>query len=123
MTVTYFKRYKMEIELVQARPVPPLPPGYEFVPWHDSLCEMHAQVKFHCFHDEIDAIVFPSLSQRDGCYYLMQEIRQRAGFIPANDERQRGACDTRPLRLQQLGEAGLKGIVPGQVHARAQICR
>jgi GNAT superfamily N-acetyltransferase len=82
MTVTYFKRYKMEIELVHARPVPPLPPGYEFVPWHDSLCEMHAQVKFHCFHDEIDAIVFPSLSQRDGCYYLMQEIRQRAGFIP-----------------------------------------
>src|SRR5262249_46233079 len=34
------------------------------------------------FHDEIDAVVFPSLSTRHGCYYLMREIRRKAGFRP-----------------------------------------
>ncbi len=82
MSLTYFKRFKMEIDLRDAPPVPPLPPGYEWLCWDDSLLGLHAEVKFHSFHDEIDAAVFPSLSSRNGCYYLMGEIRRRPGFIP-----------------------------------------
>jgi GNAT superfamily N-acetyltransferase len=82
MTITYFKRYRMEIDLVDGLSVPALPEGYYWVPWDDSLVGLHAEVKFHCFHEEIDASVFPSLSTQEGCYNLMNEIRKRPGFIP-----------------------------------------
>jgi GNAT superfamily N-acetyltransferase len=82
MSLTYFKRFKMEIDLRNAPPVPPLPPGYHWLAWDDSLLGLHAEIKFSSFHDEIDAAVFPSLSNRNGCYYLMSEIRRRPGFVP-----------------------------------------
>ncbi len=81
MSVTYFKRFKMEIDLYDAQPVPALPPGYYWLPWDDSLVELHAEVKYRSFHDEIDATVFPSLSDRHGCHCLMSEIRRRPGFV------------------------------------------
>lgn len=82
MKISYFKRFKMEIELAFLPPVPPLPDGYRWVPWNDSLLEQHAEVKFHCFQDEIDATVFPSLASREGCARLMAEIRKKHGFQP-----------------------------------------
>ena len=82
MKVTYFKRLKMEIDLYDAPPIPALPDGYSWLGWDESLMGLHAEVKFHCFHEEIDATVFPSLSNRQGCYNLMSEISQRPGFIP-----------------------------------------
>src|SRR5437870_469713 len=82
MNVTYFKRFKMEIDLYDAPPVPPLPPGYYWVAWDESLVGLHAEVKYHSFHEEIDASVFPSLSHRQGCFFLMNEISHRSGFIP-----------------------------------------
>jgi ribosomal protein S18 acetylase RimI-like enzyme len=82
MSVTYFKRYKMEIDLWDAPAVPRLPDGYAWVPWDDSLLGMHAEVKFASFQDEIDATVFASLSNRYGCYCLMSEISRRPGFLP-----------------------------------------
>jgi ribosomal protein S18 acetylase RimI-like enzyme len=81
MSVTYFKRFKMEIDLDEAPPVPALPPGFGWVPWEDSLVGLHAEVKFQSFQDEIDAVVFPSLANRHGCCHLMNEIRRRPGFI------------------------------------------
>jgi ribosomal protein S18 acetylase RimI-like enzyme len=81
-TVTYFKRFKMEIDLYAAPPVPALPKGFYWVPWDDSLVDAHADVKFQSFHEEIDSMVFPSLASRQGCVCLMSEIRQRSGFIP-----------------------------------------
>jgi ribosomal protein S18 acetylase RimI-like enzyme len=83
MKISYFKRFKMEADLWDARLVPPLPDGYQWVPWDDSLIETHAEVKFHCFQDEIDASVFPSLGCRTGCHNLMSEIRRKPGFLPA----------------------------------------
>jgi ribosomal protein S18 acetylase RimI-like enzyme len=80
--IAYFKRFKMEIDLHDAPPVCALPEGYYWVPWDESLLELHAEVKFQCFHEEIDATVFPSLSSRPGCSYLMTEISRKSGFSP-----------------------------------------
>lgn len=80
--ITYFKRFKMEIELKDAPPVVALPEGYHWVAWDETLLDAHADVMFRCFHEEIDGVVFPSLSDRQGCSLLMQEIRRKSGFLP-----------------------------------------
>jgi ribosomal protein S18 acetylase RimI-like enzyme len=80
--ISYFKRFKMEINLYDAPPAPVLPEGYSWVAWDDSLLARHAEVMYECFRDEIDSVVFPSLGDRKGCYHLMSEIRQKRGFLP-----------------------------------------
>jgi ribosomal protein S18 acetylase RimI-like enzyme len=80
-TITYFKRFRMEIDLEQVPLVPPLLVSFGWLSWHDSLVDLHADVKFESFRDEIDALIFPSLSTRQGCVCLMNEIRRRPGFI------------------------------------------
>jgi ribosomal protein S18 acetylase RimI-like enzyme len=81
--ITYFKRFKMEIDLHDACPiVPALPEGYRWVAWEESLLDVHADVMFRSFQNEIDALVFPSLGNRRGCSLLMQEIRHKPGFLP-----------------------------------------
>jgi len=83
MAVTYFKRFRMEIDL--AHPLflaPPLPPNYSLLPWHDSLLDAHAEVKYQSFSLELDANVFPCLGDREGCRRLMREIVSRDGFVP-----------------------------------------
>lgn len=79
--ITYFKRFRMEIDLNPFL-VPPLPEGYSWVPWDDTLLESHAEVMFHSFQEQVDAIVFPSLGNRSGCSVLMTEIRRKPGFLP-----------------------------------------
>jgi ribosomal protein S18 acetylase RimI-like enzyme len=80
--ISYFKRYRMELDLYDAPPIPELPQGYGWVPWGETLLELHAEVKFHSFHEEIDSLVFPSLASREGCVYLMREISRKNGFRP-----------------------------------------
>ncbi|MBX9584791.1 MAG: GNAT family N-acetyltransferase [Gemmataceae bacterium] len=83
---TYFKRYRMEVDLRR----PPsgvfgpavLPAGFVWVAWHDSLLDAHAEVKALSFADETDSVVFPSLGSLDGCRELMVAIRGRPGFCP-----------------------------------------
>jgi ribosomal protein S18 acetylase RimI-like enzyme len=83
MGVTYYKRFRMEIDLSRgALAVPELPADYEWVPWEDSLLERHALAKFESFRCEIDTEVFPSLGDPASCRCLMSEIVQRATFIP-----------------------------------------
>lgn len=81
--ISYFKRFRMEIDL---RDVPldpgPLPEPFFFVPWDEALIPLHAEVKFQSFVDEIDSTVFPSLSSKQGCQALMREIRRKPGFLP-----------------------------------------
>lgn len=82
MGMTYFKRYRMELDL--SRPLftpPPLPRDYDLVDWQDSVLNAHAEAKYHSFCFEIDANVFPCLSDQEGCLRLMREIARRDGFI------------------------------------------
>ncbi len=80
--ISYFKRFRMELDLGPELEGPCLPPGYTLVPWENTLLEAHAATLFECFHEEIDAIVFPSLGSRTGCSYLMTEISRKPGFTP-----------------------------------------
>jgi ribosomal protein S18 acetylase RimI-like enzyme len=79
--ITYFKRFKMELDLQSLPPVPPLPAGYRWVAWEESLLDAHAATMFGSFHEEIDAVVFPSLGDRTGSIALMHEIRRKPGFL------------------------------------------
>jgi hypothetical protein len=82
MGLTYFKRFLMEIELSDRLfDAAHLPAGYRLVAWDESLLEAHADVKFRCFHEEIDAHVFPSLGHPEGCRRLMRDITQGEGFL------------------------------------------
>jgi ribosomal protein S18 acetylase RimI-like enzyme len=82
MSIVYFKRFKMEVDLYEAPPMPLLPRGYSWAPWSEDLAEAHAEVKYYCFQEEVDANVFPSLGSRQGCHLLMREISRKAGFLP-----------------------------------------
>ena len=83
MGLTYFKRYRMEIDLPgRDFAWSDLPVGYRFVPWNESLVGVHAETKYLCFRDEIDANVFPCLGEQAGCRRLMGEIAQKPGFLP-----------------------------------------
>src|SRR5262245_42885124 len=79
----YFKRYRMELDLRLPRPRALLLAGFDWVPWSPGMHESHAQVKFRCFADEIDAVVFPSLGHLSGCRALMTAIATRPGFCPS----------------------------------------
>lgn len=82
MALTYFKRYRMEIDLhagLFSRGE--LPGGYQFVPWHPELLDLHADCKYRSFCCEIDANVFPCLGDREGCQRLMRDIAQRGNFV------------------------------------------
>lgn len=81
MESTYFKRFRMEVDIVAARSAIGIPDGYRLVPWNDSLLEIHARTKHRSFRDEIDSMVFPCLGDAEGCRRLMQEIRLKPGFL------------------------------------------
>jgi mycothiol synthase len=83
MSLTYFKRYRMEIDLSNG-PVarPRLPQGFRLIPWRAALLETHAEAKYLSFRYELDANVFPCLGEYDGCLRLMREIAGREGFLP-----------------------------------------
>lgn len=103
MTVTYFKRYRMQVDLRQTiREIPGQRPDhsglpltneanspvklsgdYSLHPWNNRLIGAHANAKYLSFRDEIDSNVFPCLGDADGCLRLMKEISCRQGFIPA----------------------------------------
>lgn len=83
MALTYFKRYRMEIDLPDRDfSWAALSSGYRFMPWEESLVGVHAETKYLSFRDELDANVFPCLGEQAGCQRLMAEIAQKPGFLP-----------------------------------------
>lgn len=83
MSVTYFKRYRMEIDLVgQDFSDVELPPEYRFLSWDEALLDAYARAKYESFRNEIDANVFPCLGELDGCKRLMSQISRKPGFVP-----------------------------------------
>ena len=82
MSVTYFKRYRMEIDLRGRRFNIVRPPaGYRLRPWTPGLLADHADAKYHSFRQEIDATLFPCLGEMDGCRRLVEEISCKDGFL------------------------------------------
>lgn len=82
MGVAYFKRFRMEIDLDRLPQVVPLPEGCRWIAWRNRFLGSHAFVKFRCFQRELDATLFPCLSDRGGCAQLMRDIATRRGFVP-----------------------------------------
>jgi ribosomal protein S18 acetylase RimI-like enzyme len=83
MSVSYFKRYRMEFDLRGRRAIPLFAPqGYRLVPWDREQLADHAEVKYMSFRNEIDADVFNCLGEFDGCQRLMEEISLKDGFLP-----------------------------------------
>lgn len=125
MGITYFKRFRMEVNLDTFHlEEPALPPGYRLLPWKDSLLESHSEVKFKCFRAEIDASVFPCLGEREGCRRLMQEIASRANFVPSatwlieyfpDQARRPEPCGTIQGLIDDFGLGAIQnvGITPG----------
>jgi ribosomal protein S18 acetylase RimI-like enzyme len=83
MSVSYFKRFRMELDLRGKHFAPVfVPSGYRLVPWDPELLAEHAAAKYQSFRDEIDADIFNCLAELDGCQRLMQEISLKDGFLP-----------------------------------------
>jgi ribosomal protein S18 acetylase RimI-like enzyme len=80
INIAYFKRFRMEVDLNDLPPLCLLPEGYRWLGWDESLLEAHAEAKFRSFVEEIDSVVFPSLSNLPGCLHLMREISRKHGF-------------------------------------------
>jgi len=84
MGLVYFKRFRMEMDLLTQRLDPPELDGrYTLSPWRPALLEHHAEAKLASFCEELDANVFPCLGSRDGCRRLMAEISKKSGFLPS----------------------------------------
>ncbi|MEQ1827335.1 MAG: GNAT family N-acetyltransferase [Pirellula sp.] len=86
MPVVYFKRYRMCIELDRVDLDSPsmrysVPNDVMFIPWSDRLVGQHASAKWESFRNEIDAIVFPCLGDKEGCRQLMRDLAQRNNFV------------------------------------------
>jgi GNAT superfamily N-acetyltransferase len=118
MAITYYKRFRMEVDLDGSLGPPGLPPLFSWIPWDEVLVDRHAEVKYRSFRDEIDSCVFPCLGDRYGCQRLMREIRRKPGFLagatwlihgPTGDVGTvQGVIDRGPIgAIQNLG------VVPG----------
>jgi RimJ/RimL family protein N-acetyltransferase len=116
--VRYFKRYRMEVDL-QALPAPQLPAGFCWVAWGQDLLDLHAEALYESFHQEIDATIFPSLGNRQGCQTLMAEISRKSVFVPtatwllAGPD---GPCGSVQGLSERNGTGAIQnlGITPGQ---------
>jgi GNAT superfamily N-acetyltransferase len=83
MSVSYFKRFRMEMDLRGRRFLPVfVPTGYRLLAWNSELLHAHALAKHHSFRNEIDADVFSCLGELEGCERLMSEISLKDGFLP-----------------------------------------
>jgi len=83
MGISYFKRYRMEMDLRGQRFLPvQVPMNYRLVAWQPELLEVHAAVMFQSFRHEIDSDVFDCLADLAGCQRLMREISLKEGFLP-----------------------------------------
>jgi len=119
--LSYYKRFRMEVGLRELPPAPPLPEGYSLVAWHPELLREHAEVLFASFHDTIDAVVFPSLGDRSGCYFLMTEISRKSGFLPGSTwllSGPDGYCGSVQGVRESGGVGAIQnlGIAPGHRH-------
>lgn len=112
----YFKRYRMERVLDALPAVPELPSGYSWQCWSPTILDLHAEVKFRSFRDEMDVEIFPSLGYLAGCRELMHNIATRFEFVPEATwliMGPEGACATiQGLREGRCGSIQNVGVLP-----------
>jgi ribosomal protein S18 acetylase RimI-like enzyme len=83
MSLTYFKRFRMELDLRRRRlPTVNVPEDYRLVPWSPCQVDNHAEAKYHSFRNEVDSVLFECLGEEEGCRRLMEEISEKDGFLP-----------------------------------------
>lgn len=82
MSVTYYKRYRMDADVRRRFVRPRLPADRRLVGWSPELLLDHAEAKHAAFCSEVDARVFHCLGDLDGCLRLMEEIASKPGFMP-----------------------------------------
>lgn len=107
--VTYYKRYKMEIELGSFTR-PSWPDEIRCLPWKNELIESHAEALIDSFHGEMDSLLFPNLGNAIGCHCLIEEIANRKGFLPEGTwllQASSSPCGT----IQTLQERGACGAI------------
>jgi ribosomal protein S18 acetylase RimI-like enzyme len=101
--VRHYKRYRMERPLTGRVDLLPPPAGFFLVPWDERLVDIHGDVKYRSFVDELDTALFPNLASVTGCRLLMRAIRDCFGFCP---------CAT----WMVAGPDGYCGTVQGVLH-------
>ena len=124
MGLTYFRRFRMEVDLEDVYlPEPVLPDGFSWIRWNATLLRRHAAVKYASFHAEIDSQVFPCLAEPSGCRQLMHEITHNKVFLPAatwliveHDEIGRRLSDCATIQgvaqSKSLGAIQNVGVIP-----------
>ena len=126
MGMTYFRRYRMELNLggfdASWNQESLEESGYSLVGFDEGLIREHAQAKFQSFRREMDSDVFPCLGRRDGCLRLMREISSRATFVPGATWlihfRERPGGRTMPIAtvqgIEQDGSGAIQnlGVIP-----------
>jgi hypothetical protein len=83
VAITYFKRFRMKLNLDGHTRSGKLPEAFRMVAWSPRHLKQHAMVKWESFRDEMDAHVFPCLADEEGCLQLMREISSRKDFVSA----------------------------------------
>src|SRR6185437_2602651 len=79
----------------------------------------HAEVLYRSFHQEIDALLFPSFSCKAGCIALMTALSRKWGFIPEATwllAGPTGPCGTVQGLRERTGLGAIQniGLVPGE---------
>ena len=85
MSVSYFKRFRMEIDLRgQTLPIRCRAARLSAAGLAPELLADHAEAKYHSFRHEIDADVFNCLAELDGCHADAGD--QPEGRLPARGD-------------------------------------
>lgn len=83
MGITYFKRFRMELDLDRVDlSAPAVEPPYRLIGWSERAIRDHARAKYASFREEMDATIFPCLARLDGCLRLMKDLAARDNFVP-----------------------------------------
>ncbi len=82
MSLKYFKRYRMEVDLREPVVVPRLLSGYRLTPWTKQALTGHVEATYESFRGELDAALFDCLADRASAHRLMEAVFGRVGFLP-----------------------------------------
>jgi ribosomal protein S18 acetylase RimI-like enzyme len=59
-----------------------LPSEFWYVPWSSALIEIHADIQYRGFCNDLDAKLFPTFRKYDSCLRLMQSLSGGSTFMP-----------------------------------------